>query len=426
MADVAVETVLSANLETRNVRSGPVWTDENTGYVFFADGSQDVRYRKTTDGGASWAASVLIDATSYSALDVWFDKWTPGDTGTVIHIWWMEGTGDDVHYRSLDTATDTLGTDEIVFAGVSFETTSRFTHGISGTKAVGGNLYVQFWGDNDGERGFYRSEDDGDTWGSQTDGADGNAVDEVLCLPDADSSDPDDIVMIYWDRSANEISIKKYDDTGAGGNGSWSETSISGSMNDSTLYLQLSAVVRHSDGHIIVAAWTALDSGTLIDDLKVWDITLATPTITAKTDVITNTNDCVCVGLFIDQNTDDLYCAYLGDEDGSETWGTTVTAFYKKITAADFAADNAWGAQTAYQEAAADDEKYISAGHSTPGSAAGRFEPVWQNDDLNDFFVNKVNSVEITVVALTVGEMMAARMMGPPMTPPVPAEVVAY
>jgi hypothetical protein len=182
----------------------------------------------------------------------------------------------------------------------------------------------------------------------------------------------------------------------------------------------MSAVVRHSDGHIIVAAWTDLDLATA--DLKVWDITLATPTITAKTDVVTDADDCVCVGLFIDQNNDDLYCAYLGNEDGSEIWQDTLTAFYKK------SADGAgsWGAQSAYQEGAAEDSRYIAAGHSTPGTAAGRFEPVWVDKDDNDLFVNKVNSVEIAGVALTVGEMMAARMMGPPMTPPVPAEVVAY
>jgi hypothetical protein len=224
--------------------------------------------------------------------------------------------------------------------------------------------------------------------------------------------------MVYWDRTAAEISIKKYDDSG----NSWGETSISGGMTSATSIMQMSAVVRHSDGHIIVAAWTGLDSGTLVDDLKVWDITLATPTITAKTDVITDTNDCAGVALFIDQNNDDLYCAYLGDEDGGETWQDTLTAFYKK---SDDGAGT-WGAQTAYQEGAADDERYINAGHSTPGSAAGRFEPVWFNDDLADLYVNKVNSVEITVAVLTVGEMMAARMMGPPMTPPVPAEVVAY
>ncbi len=419
MADVAVETGAQTSLHTRSTRLGPVWTDEDTGYVFFPEGTVTVtlRYRKTTDGGASWAAPVTIDTATVIAMDIWFDKWTPGDSGTVIHIWWAESTGHLVHYRSLDTSDDSLGTDRTVFTGTSFEPgTTRLNHAITGTKAVGGNLYVQFWGDNDGEQDFYRSIDSGVNWTDRLTGGDGNEPDEVLLLPDDDSADNQDVVMLYWDRSADELSIKKYDNSA----NTWGETSISGSMNDTGNLLNMSAVVRHSDGHIIVAAWTDLDVATA--DLKVWDITLATPTITAKTDVVTDSDDCAGAALFIDQNTDDLYCAYLGNEDGSEVLFTTVTAFYKK---SDDGAGT-WGAQSAYQEGAADDMRYINAGHSTPGSAAGRFEPVWFNDDLDDLFVNKVNSVEITVTALTVGEMMAARMMGPPMTPPVPAEVVAY
>jgi hypothetical protein len=388
MADVAVETSAIATLMTRVTRLGPIWTDQNTGYVLFIDSAQDVRYRKTTDGGASWAASVLIDAGTVLGLDVWFDKWTPSDSGTVIHIWWLETAGDDVHYRPLDTSDDSLGTDTIVFAGASFSTSgSRGDHAISGTKAVGGYLYVQFWGNTFGGRGFYRSVDSGANWTSRTDGADGNAGDEVLCLPDDDSADNQDIVMPYWDRSANELSFKKYDDSG----NSWGETSISGSMNDATTILQMSAVVRHSDGHIIIAAWTDLDLATA--DLKVWDITLATPTITAKTDVVTDSDDCVGAALFIDQNNDDLYCAYIGNEDGSGFWQSFNKPFYKK--SAD--GGGSWGAQSAYQEDVADDHRYINAGHSTPGNAAGRFEPVFFNDDLDDLFVNKVNSVEITV-----------------------------
>jgi hypothetical protein len=365
---------------------GPVWTDKDTGYFFFIDSSFDVKYRKTTDGGANWAAAVDVGgAISASHLDVWFDKWTPGDSGTVIHIWWLDFNIDDVLYRSLDTSGDSLGTLRTVFAGASFGAGIRNTKMASGVKAVGGNLYVQFWGDNVGERGFYRSVDAGANWTSRTDGADDDTVDEVLCLPDDDSADNQDIVMVYWDRSASELSIKKYDDSA----NTWGETSISGSMTSSSDILQMNAVVRHSDGHIIVAAWSELDSVTA--DLRVWDITLATPTITAKADVVTNSDDCVCCALFIDQNNDDLYCGYLGNEDGSETWQATLTAFYKKSGDG----GGTWGAQAAYQEGAADDERSINAGHSTSGTES-RFAPVFFNDDDNVLFVNKVNSVEIT------------------------------
>jgi hypothetical protein len=389
MADVAVETAADTASELISIRAGPIWIDADTGYIIYVAADNDLEFRKTTDGGASWGAAGTLDVSTVVAVDVWFDKWTPGDSGTLIHIWWAENASDNIHWRTIDTSDDSLGTDRTVFAGASFGTAARDSTSLSGTKAVGGNLYVQFWGDALGERGFYRSTNSGTTWTSRTDGADGNAVDEVICLPDDDSADTEDIVMIYWDRSAEELSIKKYDDSG----NSWGETLISASMNDTTAILQFSAVVRHSDGHVIVAAWTDLDLAT--GDLKVWDITLATPTIGAKTDVVTDADDCMGAGLFIDQNTDDLYCAYIGNEDGSQVLGATMTLFYKKSE------DGAgtWGSQAAYQEGAEDDERYVSAGHSTPGAAAGRFEPVFFNDDLNDLFVNKVNSVELGAAA---------------------------
>ncbi len=397
MADVAIDTAIHSATEIRTLRSGPVWTSDLVGYSFFISSGQDVFYRKTEDGGATWDARVDVSGNiSATNMDVWFDQWTPGDSGTLIHMWWMDAVGDLVHYRSLDTSDDSLGSIITVFTGVSlFFPANRDGAAISGTKAVGGNLYVQWWGDIFGEHGFERSTDGGDNWTSRTDAADGDPVDEILCLPDGDSADNEDIVMIYWDRSADEIFVKKYDDS----MNSWGSTSISGSMVDEVLILNMSAVVRHSDGHIIVAAWNALDLST--SDLKVWDIALATPTITAKLDVVTNATDCAGAALFIDQNNDDLYCAYLGNEDSSETLlaDPGVTAFYKTISAADFSADNSWGSQTAYQENTSDDERYISAGHSTPGSAAGRFEPQFFNDDLSDLFVNFNNSVVVGAAA---------------------------
>ena len=260
MADVLVDN--DAYSYTKFLgRVGPVWVDKDVGYIIQANQQNDLEYRKTTDGGANWGSPVLIGVGTVRASDIWFDKWTPGDSGTKIHIWWGELDSDLLHYRSLDTSDDTLGTDITVFTGVSLNFFDRNDGVMSGTKAVGGNLYIQFWADATGERGFYRSTDNGANWTIRTDGADGDAVDEILCLPDDDSADNQDIVMIYWDRSADEISIKKYDDSD-GASGTWGETSISGGMTDYPWHMQMDAVVRHSDGHIILAAWNSRDLAT--------------------------------------------------------------------------------------------------------------------------------------------------------------------
>src|SRR3990167_5420162 len=383
MSDITVESSASAATEARHRRM-LVWTTTDIGYVIYQDNAAFIVYRKTIDGGTSWGAPVTIDSSDDDSWDIWFDKWTPGDTGTLIHIWWLDAGNHDIRYRTIDTNNDALGVIRVVFDGVSFSAVAFRDNGaLSGVKARGGNLYFQFWGDSSGEHGFARSVNGGVTWTARTDGADSNIVDEVILLPDAVSAGFQDICMIYWDRTNNQLSLKKYDNSA----NSWTETLISAGMTDSNAVLQIDAVLRHSDGNIIVAAWNATDVVTA--DLQCWDIAVATPTITAKTNIVTNTDDCVCCALFIDQFTDDLYCAYLGNEDGSEVYQATLTVFYKKSTDG----GGSWGAQTAYQENAADDMRAIQAGHSTPGAIVGRFEPVFFNDDLADLFVNKNNSV---------------------------------
>ncbi len=391
MADVTIDTAVSASFHNEAGERIHVWIDQDIGYVFYLEvTSFDLVYRKSSDSGATWGAEVEIETNFTDNYAIWYDNWTPGDTGGLIQIWWQEDSTDDIRWNSLDTSDDSLGTEQVVFDGASAEFAARTTHYLSGTKAVGGNLYVQFWLDTSGERGFYRSTDGGANWTSRTDGADGDAVDLVSLLPDADAADTNDVAMVYWDRSADELSIKKYDNSG----NSWGETSISAGFGDDAVFgtgwLNFSAVNRHSDGHIIVVAWTEVDTATA--DLKCFDITLTTPTIDTKTDVITDSDDCAQAALFIDQTNDDLYVVYMGADDGSQTLDSAVDCHYSK---SDDGGDT-WGGETTYSVDTADDLKVLSAGVMTPGNADGLFCPVFHNSDLSDLFVNVTNQVKIT------------------------------
>ncbi len=89
------------------------------------------------------------------------------------------------------------------------------------------------------------------------------------------------------------------------------------------------------------------------------------------------------------QNTD-VYVAYLGDEDGSQTMFATLTAFYK-LSTDDL---DTWGSQTAYSSFPDDDYRAISSGRSV-GNAGGRWMPAFFDDDRNDFSVQDGNDVEI-------------------------------
>ena len=115
-ADVSIDTTTIQN--ARAIHS-LVWTSATTGYVFYIDSDDDFFYKKTTDSGATWVGQTEIDTDSTiigQAYDVWYDKWTPGDTGNLIHLWWLTSDDGDVNYVTVDTGnSDALGTQRLVF-----------------------------------------------------------------------------------------------------------------------------------------------------------------------------------------------------------------------------------------------------------------------------------------------------------------------
>jgi len=312
-------------------------------------------------------------------MSIWYDRWTPGNTGTKIHVAYQDAAFHDIFYRGLDTSDDSLGTERTVFAGASFETGNWNTAVIDITKARGGNLYIGFWGDSAGEYGFYRSTDGGATWTSRADVADGNAVDGILLMP-GNETDEDDIWCVYWDRSANELTLKVYDDSGD----SWSESVIATGVFDDVSYYQMSAAPRHSDNHVILAAWDIISGPTA--DLWVYDLADSAGDVGSVTRVLVSTDEAAGVAVLINQQNDDIYVAYMK----GGTWEATVDVFYKKSTDG----GTTWGAEQSYSEAAADDIRALWAGISV-GANGGRFQPTFFNDDLDDLFVNIVNDVYI-------------------------------
>lgn len=305
-----------------------VRTGASTLYAFVfvpnAAGVIFASFRKSTDNGLTWGA--LNDTfpanigSGALGLSVWFDQWTRGDSGTKIHIWAFGSGLDDIIYHSLDTASDTLSSPVTVFNGAS---TSTGATNLTGCKARGGNLYVFFNIDAGTETGFYRSTDNGANWSSRTSPLE--AGDDLTALHPGEHTDNQDVDLVFWDVSEDEISRKVYDDSG----NSWSESSIATSMVDITTNTagpQFASMVRHSDGALIVAAWNGRDNGT--DDLKVYSVA-ENGTVTTLTDAITNTDDCHCVGLMIDQSTDRLTVFYAGKSDGSEVVGASVGLYYK-------------------------------------------------------------------------------------------------
>lgn len=345
MADVTIASGTSGGT-TRAMRS-VVFTSTLIGYAFYIAGSGDLVYRKTTDGGATWGSEVIVyDAGVGLArtLDVWFDKWTPGGTGTLIHIWYTENDTASARYRSLDTNGDTLGTEAQIFDGTS--SASNVGLFISGTKARGGNLYCAFSLVTAGEMRTFRSTDGGATWGVRT-----NLVEIVgdwAQLFPGNEGDTQDICALYLDVSADELTLKVHDDSADTNSESAAIATVVENTTDFTAQYPFAGSVRASDGHLIAAVVTELDTATA--DFRVFDIN-GTGSIVEKTAIATNIDDIYYPSVFIDPINSSLHVAYIGKRDGSETLATTAAVYYTKSTDG----GTSWSAgDTAYSAAGSD------------------------------------------------------------------------
>lgn len=323
-----------------------VFVSTMVGYFFYIEtGTGAFVYSKTTDGGATWGAAVTVkSAATQCAYDVWFDQWTPGDSGTKIHLTYFDVTNDDVFYRSLDTASDTLGTERTVFNGATaIAGRGNFS---SITKTRSGLLYVAYDIDAGTEKGFHRSTDGGTTWSASLSSTFIEAtIDQCKLFPASGTGDDDDCWALYQDASADALTLKLWDSSAAAAVESATLTALGENTTDLTGQYWFDGAVRHSDGHLIVVAKTAAfgaPGNTVVSDVT------STSTFTTKTNVSTGTDDHAWPQIFIDQTTNDLYVAYNGKRDGSEGLGGSSKVWYSKST--DGGAS--WGAEQPYMEGA--------------------------------------------------------------------------
>ena len=145
-------------------------------------------------------------------------------------------------------------------------------------------------------------------------------------------------MIIFWDASANEISVKRYDDSAD----TWTETSISLSMADLTSgngWSNFSAAVDAANSRNILIAWSNADA--VNADLRCWIID--DTTITEVTNVVLNSaDDQGFCGISINSDNGAWYAFYNGKSDGSETFLSSTNIYYKIST------DNGatWGDET--------------------------------------------------------------------------------
>ena len=319
MADITVSAASVAGV-TRGMRN-VVFVSQYVGYWFQIGTNTDLFYCKTTDGGKTWGAEVSIKADTLVGFDVWYDQWTPGDTGRNIHIWMFYSTTDEVKYNRLNTVNDALAGETMVL-DIASAVAGRGTF-ISGTKTRGGNLYCAFDVDAGAEKGLYRSTDNGATWGSRTDPIDAS-LDQCKLFP-ANAADSQDMWMLFHDATNNVISVKTHDDS-ANTNSESSTLAMTEEGTDTVGQYGFDGSIRHSDGHLIFAYMDAYDAAGA-SDFKVYDFDGTN--LTALTDIATNVDSIYYPSVFLNQDQPDwIYVAYLGVTAGTSTLTTSMPVLY--------------------------------------------------------------------------------------------------
>lgn len=315
--------------------------DNNGVFWFpFVDRAVDVSYTKSNDG-ISWQNPVTVFVGSATALSSWYPRWS-GVADDKICLAYTESGGADILFRTIDTAAiGALGTQTTVFNGASTASGGA----LSICMDRGGHIRVVGSIDNGTEDGAWSSTDGGATWTDTiADPSEGATQDQYLLLPGW-NLDTHDMMLIFWDASANELSVKRYDDSAD----TWTETSIATSMVDSTaanFFPNFAACVDLANSRNIVVAWSAVDAANA--DLRMWFIDDTTITESSANVVLNSTDDQGLCAVGLDTATGTIYVFYGGKSDGSETFSSAINIYYKTTT------DNGatWSAETKLSNAA--------------------------------------------------------------------------
>lgn len=336
-AESAVDSAVNTTLNKHRLNPALVFTGDQTGYMFYVDTSGRCGYAKTTDGGTNWGAFQQTTAqTDCSLVAVWYDQWTPGDTGTVIHLAFNETSGDDVYYDTVDTNGDVQGTEADIRQPVGALTNAD---PVSITKATNGSLYVASEDGSTAETVQKCSSScaTAGNWTTTSSFTTDTADDSLRLVPLSGGN----IMLLRDDISAEDIQSKVY----VPGTDTWDAawTTLDANAADSTTYRDtMSPVVDPLTGDIYLA-YGASVAGAGTADIRT--AVYSGGSWTNTTDVATNQNTITNLNVAFDRNTADVYVAYMRG-----TAGTATDAYYKKSTSG----MSLWGSETQFSTTTGD------------------------------------------------------------------------
>ena len=283
--EVNIDTSIFATGTESNSGTGRrhVFVSDQVGYAFYDDSTGDCVYSKTTDGGANWGGAVTFDdqATNDCLMPtVWYDRWTPGDTGSNIHIITKDPSDDGLWYNRLDTSNDTLLSSTSVDVSKGAVTHSMGTNANNHTypaitKATDGELYIGIEDDNTNGDGDYvircsSSCDTPSNWNATEDWTAGtNQGNPMILLPLAGG----DIMAIHQVPGGNDVLYQTYDESAddwSHNAATWATIDINAEEYQSNFFGATVDPVTNDIFLAYVDTETNIDNGGCDDDIKVW------------------------------------------------------------------------------------------------------------------------------------------------------------
>jgi len=386
MANTTADANADGTCNEKGGTWGPYWISPLVGAIVFISLGSEVNVNDTDDGGATWTDNAVTSTHATMAMAAWFDRETPGDTGDKIHFAWLSDHTNDPYYCNFDLGTSTVGTVQLVSASGNVSSTATNSRAAI-TKLQNGTIIAAYLSSSVSYNVCYTSTDEfdvditlvGDVYETSA---------EDWCLLYPANVDTGDAAAIYWDGSANQLSVKMYDATDT----TWGdETTFGPTMAEGSVTIRsYDAAVRHSDGHIILAAHSSYDQTG--NDLLTWDITpdsLTTPTITAKATIFENQTESGLAAVLINQQNDDVYVFY----GKGGTFNSSIDIVYHL-------SDDGlttWETESAYSEGTTD-YKAIGSGR-TISADGGRLQTSIFDDNAANIEVNLVNDIAFTASA---------------------------
>jgi hypothetical protein len=288
------------------------------------DGQAAVSY----DGGLTWPDFFLVFApggNGEETEDLYYDRWNGNGQRNRVHFMLQSGN-DGLYYNYADLGSGTPVFGSAIDLGINYAPLN--VKGSSIIVTPNGRIRIDGFSVGSGPLGG-RSHysDDGVTFSAAL-GATARPMeaqqDRMIGWHDRSTGNDDDIIYLYADESANQLSVKR----GTAVGGALTETTIPGTFNWTSLsggQHWASTMDSNGDGHISLIAW---DSDVLATSksLKAFDIYGAT--ITARTDVITNETyvNCAAITRFPEELGGGLRAFYTKD---SATASNAVEIYYK-------------------------------------------------------------------------------------------------